>query len=200
MTVHFSPGQGEAGWHWPGPWWGGTGADQGRWDHPGSNDPADPHPGGDMRANQVLPPHLHRAYVGKAVPCKTMLPGSGRMVFNILQALCIPQGGQGTLRTRPGQPLMPDSCSLVVGWDAAEFHPWLESGGHWSHFLPGLTSHKQDATWWRQKRPQLKGGFRSPGLDTLIGHQALMGCVCVCVCVCVCWVDERMGGSATVLH
>ena len=197
MTVHFSPGQGEAGWHWPGPWWGGTGADQGTWDHPGSNDPADPHPGGDMRANQVLPPHLHWGYLGKAVPSKTMLPGTGRMGFNILQALCMPQGGQGTLRMRPGQPLVPDSCSLVVGWDVAEFHPWLESGGHWSHFLPGLTSHKQDATVVTSEKATVERRISKSRPGYVNWSPSVNG---VCVCVCVCLVDERIGGSATVLH
>ena len=84
---------------------------------------------------------------------------------------------------------MPNSCFLVMGWDAAEFHPWLETGGPWSHFLPRLTSHKQDATVTSEKvtvekrisksRPEYVNW--SPVINGMLARAR------ACVCVCVEW-------------
>lgn len=135
----LSLGQGEASWHRPGAWRSGTGADKGGWDHPGGDGPADPHLGGDVRADQVwlcraCPPHLPWAYLEKAAPTKARLHGPEKMGFKSDEPLASlrwpgdPQNGIGTT-SLPWQPPSGGgrrwNCIslLIVNWRTLEPFP-----------------------------------------------------------------------------
>lgn len=148
-TCWFDPlpfsGQGEASWHWPCARRSGAGADKGGWDDPGGDGPADPHPGGDDWADQVLlfgASTLHWAYLEEAMPTKAGLHGIERRSITLLLALSMPHNGLGTLRLGPGQPLVLWVTLwwwVGVGWISPQFSPhnfWHQGPALWKTVCP----------------------------------------------------------------